>query len=171
MNPDSIQLPKSIEKYGCNLDHVAIAVHDLETSIKWYSQVLGFRLTERRTTIGKKTGMVSAVMEAGKLNFVLIQGTSPESQVSRYIENYGAGVQHIAIRVEDLPNLVEELQEAGMEFDTTIIHSPGLRQIFSKRDKGSGMMIELIERMDKDATFSDIGVQQLFDQLENNDAY
>ncbi len=171
MNPDPVQLPKCLEKYGCNLDHVAIAVYDLETSIQWYRQMLGFRLTERRTTKGKKTGMVSAVMEAGSINFVLIQGTSPESQVSRYIENYGAGVQHVAIRVTDLPALVEELKEAGMAFDTTIIRSPGLRQIFSKRDKGSGMMIELIERLEEDATFSDIGVQQLFDQLESNDSF
>ncbi|HVT16720.1 MAG TPA: hypothetical protein VHQ90_11155 [Thermoanaerobaculia bacterium] len=53
--------------------------------------------------------------------------------------------------------------------DTTIISGPGLRQIFSHRDQGSGMMFELIERLGGD--FSDQSVQQLFQQLEQKDAF
>jgi hypothetical protein len=56
-----------------------------------------------------------------------------------------------------------------MEFDTTIIESPGLRQIFSKRDSGSGMMFEFIERMGGD--FSDQSVQNLFEQLEQKNSF
>jgi methylmalonyl-CoA/ethylmalonyl-CoA epimerase len=50
-----------------------------------------------------------------------------------------------------------------------VIQSPGLRQIFSKRDQGSGMMFEFIERMGGD--FSDQSVQQLFEQLEKKNAF
>ncbi len=158
-------------KHARSLDHVAIAVNDLESSIGFYRDVLGFRLTERRETKGNRTAMISAVLEAGPVTFVLVQGTTPESQVSRYIQHYGPGVQHIAIRVENLEETVGELQAEGFEFDTTIINSPGLRQIFTKRDQGSGMMLELIQRVDQDAHFSDEGVQQLFDQLEANDSF
>ncbi|HEX9944646.1 MAG TPA: VOC family protein [Thermoanaerobaculia bacterium] len=158
-----------LAKYATAVDHVAIAVHDLEGSIKFYTDVLGFELKERRRTEGKQTAMVSAVLKAGPVTVVLLQGTSPESQVSRFIEHYGPGVQHLAIGVQNLPEMAEELKAAGMEFDTTVIQSPGLRQIFSKRDDGSGMMFEFIERMGGD--FSDQSVQQLFEQLEKKDAF
>ena len=154
-----------------NLDHIAIAVPDLENSIAWYRDVLGFSLVERRTTQGNKTAMISAVLEAGPVTVVLVQGTSPESQVSRFIEHYGPGVQHIAIHVKDLPELAERLKESGMEFYTTLIQGDGIRQIFTVRDPGSGMMYEFIERQREDGRFTDQSVQQLFDQLEAKDGF
>jgi methylmalonyl-CoA/ethylmalonyl-CoA epimerase len=161
--------PMSLGKYARSVDHVAIAVHDLEASIQFFSQTLGFELHERRKTEGKHTAMVSAVMKAGPLTFVLLQGTSPDSQVSKFVEHYGAGVQHVAIGVENLPEMADELKASGMEFDTNVITSPGLKQIFTKRDTGSGLMIEFIERLGGD--FSDQSVQQLFEQLEKKDAF
>lgn len=159
-----------LAKYARSIDHVAIAVRNLEESIKLYTEVLGFELKERRRTEGKATAMISAVLTAGgAVTIVLLEGTSPESQVSRFVEHFGPGVQHIAIGVEDLPEMAQDLKAAGMEFDTTVIQSPGLRQIFTKRDPGSGMMFELIERMGGD--FSDASVQQLFEQLEKKDSY
>ena len=158
-----------LSKYARSIDHVAIAVHDLEESIAFYTNVLGLELKERRRTEGKHTAMVSAVLKAGPITIVLLQGTSPDSQVSKFVEHYGAGVQHVAIGVEDLPQMAEELKASGLEFDTNVIQSPGLRQIFSARDQGSGMMFEFIERMGGD--FSDQSVQQLFEQLEKKDAF
>lgn len=165
---DSIP-PAILGKYAKSVDHIAIAVHDLEASIKFYSEVMGYQLRERRETRGEKTAMISAVMVAGPITVVLLQGTSAESQVSRFVENYGAGVQHIAIGVENLPAMAEELKSAGLEFDTNIIEGGGLRQIFSHRDPGSGMMFEFIERLGGD--FSDESVKNLFEQLEKKDAY
>ncbi|MES1245447.1 MAG: VOC family protein [Acidobacteriota bacterium] len=161
--------PEILGKYAKSVDHIAIAVRDLEASIKFYSEVMGYQVRERRETKGQKTAMVSAVMVAGPVTVVLLQGTTPESQVSRFVENYGAGVQHIAIGVENLPAMAEELKGAGMEFDTNIIEGGGLRQIFSHRDPGSGMMFEFIERLGGD--FSDESVKNLFEQLEQKDAY
>ena len=159
----------SLGKYARSVDHVAIAVHDLEASIQFFSQVLGFELKERRRTEGHHTAMVSAVMKAGPLTFVLLQGTTPDSQVSKFVEHYGAGVQHVAIGVENLPEMADDLKASGMEFDTSVITSPGLKQIFTKRDAGSGLMIEFIERLGGD--FSDQSVQSLFEQLEQKDSF
>jgi len=164
--PEALNL---LGKYAQSVDHIAIAVQDLEESIEFYRKSLGFQLHERRRTEGKVTAMVSAVMKAGPITIVLLQGASPESQVSKYVEHYGPGVQHIAVAVENLPAMAEELKAVGMEFDTNVISSPGLRQIFSKRDTGSGMMYEFIERMGGD--FSDESVKSLFEQLEKKDAF
>ena len=159
----------ALSEHSLGLDHIAIAVPDLEKSIAWYSDVLGFEVTERRKTEGQKTAMVSAVLKAGPITVVLLQGTSEESQVSKYVENYGPGVQHIAIKVRDLPELAEALDASGVDFDTTVIEGGGLRQIFTKRDPNSGMMYEFIERLGGD--FSDQSVEQLFRQLEDKDSF
>jgi methylmalonyl-CoA/ethylmalonyl-CoA epimerase len=158
-----------LSQYVTSIDHIAIAVTDLETSLDFFTKTLGFKLTERRKTEGTRTAMISAVLKAGQITVVLLQGTSPESQVSRFIEHYGPGVQHVAIGVQDLAAMAERLKQAGLEFDTSVIESPGLRQIFTRRDDGSGLMIEFIERRGGD--FSDQSVQQLFQQLEQKDAY
>lgn len=159
----------ALAKHAKGVDHIAIAVPDLEKAVEWYTQVMGFAVRERRTTEGTKTAMVSAVLDAGAITVVLLQGLSEESQVTRYVEHYGPGVQHIAIEVEDLEQVAEELEANGMEFDTKIIDGPGLRQIFTQREESSGMMYEIIERHGGD--FSDASVAQLFKQLEEKDSY
>ncbi len=171
MFPKALETPTAVSEHFLALDHLAIAVADLESSIAWYRDFLGFTLTERRETKGKKTGMLSAVMEAPGLTVVLLEGTTPDSQVTRFLENFGHGVQHYAIQVKNLEELVPTLEKSGVALETRLIESPGLKQVFLKRNPQSGVMIELIERLDEEATFSDIGVQQLFDQLEANDAY
>src|SRR5919106_5291836 len=135
-NSDALAL---LGKYAKSVDHIAVAVQDLEQSIEFYRKVLGFQLHERRRTEGRTTAMVSAVMKAGPITIVLLQGTSEDSQVSKYVKHYGPGVQHIAIEVDDLVTLAEELKASGVKFDTSVISSPGLRQIFTHRDENSGM--------------------------------
>jgi len=153
------------------LDHVAIAVPDLEASIKLYRDVFGSELVERRVTEGRATSMVSAVLKFGETTVVLVQGTSPESQVSRYVRAHGAGVQHLAFQVTNLAGLERTLRKRGAQFATTIINGTGIRQAFTRRDPESGMMIELIERLEDDGRFTDESVAELFRQLEENDLY
>ena len=75
-----------------------------------------------------------------------------------------------AIAVENIEEIASGLKESGLEFDTTIIRSPGLQQIFTHRDAGSGLMIEFIDRSGK-GDFSDQSVQELFSQLEAKDSF
>ncbi|MFZ5816888.1 MAG: VOC family protein, partial [Bacillota bacterium] len=124
------------------VDHLAIAVEDLEAAVAFYRDRLGFEERERRTTQGARTGMESVVMVGGPLKIVLLKGTSPESQVSRYVEEYGPGVQHVAFRVTGIEEVVDDLRKRGLPFDTDIIQGTGLKQAFSTRDPVSGMMFE-----------------------------
>jgi 4-hydroxyphenylpyruvate dioxygenase-like putative hemolysin len=115
--------------------------------------------------------MKSAELDAGGFSIVLIEGTDPQSQVSRYIQEYGPGVQHIAIEVEDVPKMASQLQEAGIQFATDIIRGAGLVQIFTRRDSNSGMMFEFINRIDQTGGFEQGNIQKLFNQLEASEAY
>lgn len=161
---------QSVRQVFRKIDHIAIAVRDLDAGIEFFSKVLGFTLNCRRTVQGKRTGMVSAEMEHNNIKFVLCQGTEPESQVSRLISHYGPGVAHIALEVGDAHAAAAELGQQGLDFDTTVITGPGLRQVFSSRDTNTGLSFEFIERSGE-AHFLDDNVSELFAQLEKSGAY
>jgi methylmalonyl-CoA/ethylmalonyl-CoA epimerase len=153
-----------------SIDHIAIAVIDIEQAISFYSSILGFKLIRRLKVEGKSTGMLSAELELNGIKFVLVEGTEPESQVSRLITNFGPGIAHIAFEVDCVETTVETLKQKGLSFDTNVIKGNGLIQAFSSRDPNSGMSFELIERTGE-AGFLPENIQQLFDQLEASDAY
>jgi methylmalonyl-CoA/ethylmalonyl-CoA epimerase len=152
------------------IDHIAIAVHELEPAIVFFTEVLGFQLMRRLEIKGKRTGMISAELEHNGLKFVLVQGTEPESQVSQLISHFGPGVAHIAFDVDDVAETVADLAGRGLSFDTTVIKGPGLTQAFSSRCKNSGMSFEFIKRESEDG-FLTSNVQELFDQLEKANSY
>lgn len=151
------------------IDHIAVAVPDLQVSIEHYVNVLGFKLVNRLETQGEYTGMYSAVLDAGEFYIVLLQGKEPSSQVSRFVEQHGPGVQHVAFAVEAIEDVYRDLVAKGQEFVTGIIDGPGLRQVFTKRDAASGLMIEYIQRTGH-PLFEDQNVQELFKQMERADA-
>jgi methylmalonyl-CoA/ethylmalonyl-CoA epimerase len=152
------------------IDHIALAVIDLEAAVHLFTVMLGFTLIRRRHTKGAKTGMYSAELENGSMKFVLCQGTEPESQVSRLVSEYGPGVAHIALEVDDVTKTVDELGARGMRFDTSVIEGPGLTQAFTARDANTGLSFELIKRSGEQG-FVDGNIQALFDQLEQSNSY
>ena len=153
------------------VDHVAIAVIDIDEALALYRDVFGFEVRERREIKGSYTGMKSVELDAGGFSIVLIQGTDPASQVSRYIAQYGPGVQHIAVAVEDVEQVAERLGQNGVKFATDVIRGSGLIQVFTQRDGNSGMMFEFIERVKSNGGFEESNIQQLFDQLEASESY
>ena len=152
------------------IDHIAIAVLDLEQAIAWYRDLLGFQLVRRLRVTGKTTGMISAEMSFNDIQFVLCQGTEPQSQVSRLIEAHGPGVAHIALEVDDAEATAALLTERGMGFDTSLIVGQGLKQTFTSRDPHSGLSFEIIERKGE-AGFLETNVDELFAQLERGGNY
>ncbi|MYM84895.1 glyoxalase [Duganella sp. FT50W] len=152
------------------IDHIAIAVSNLDQAITFYSSQLGFTLQRRLNVAGKKTGMISAEMERDGLKFVLCQGTEPESQVSRLVAEFGPGVAHIALEVDEVEVAAKALAQRGLQFDTSVINGGSLKQIFSSRDPNSGMSFEFIERHGEQG-FLEENVHELFAQLEKSGAY
>ncbi|WP_045728968.1 VOC family protein [Xanthomonas sp. GPE 39] len=166
---DTGRSPESALQYH-TIDHIALAVQDLEAAIALFRDQLGFTLTKRRHITGQRTGMLSAEMQHGAITFVLCQGTEPQSQVSRLIEHHGVGVAHIALRVDNTHAAVQRLRGRGLRFDTDVIQGDGLRQAFSSRDAATGLSFEFIER-NGEAGFQESSVAELFAQLERSGAY
>lgn len=158
------------QRHFTGIDHIAIAVREIEPAIAFFVDVLGFNLVRRRSVAGEKTGMVAADLEYKDIKFVLLQGTEAASQVSRLVDNFGPGIAHIALSVSDIDHAVGDLKMQGLKFDTSIISGTGLRQIFSSRDNNSGLSFEFIERSGQD-NFLDENIQELFAQLEKKEVY
>lgn len=162
---------KEIYKLPTRIDHVAIAVTDLDEALVLYQDILGFKLLKRRKIDGEFSGMEAAELDAHGFNVVLIKGTSENSQVSQYVKEYGPGVQHIAIEVDNIENAISVLRDKGLEFATNIIRGKALVQCFTQRDKVSGMMFEFISKDFEDSEFEKNNIEELFAQLEANGAY
>ncbi len=153
-----------------SIDHVAIAVHDLEEAIASYER-MGFSVAERIDARGSASGMISAVLVAGPVKFVLLQGTEEASQVSRFVREFGPGPQHIALAVEDCEAVCADLEARGLEFNTSLIAGPELTQRFSARCPNSGVMFEFIERREGQQGFSRDSVKSLFRELESKSLF
>jgi catechol 2,3-dioxygenase-like lactoylglutathione lyase family enzyme len=164
-----MKIPTLLSAYASQIDHVALAVEDLDKAIAPYTGLFGFDVVRRLDTRGVRTGMLSAELKLGGTTFVFSQGTSPESQVSQFIKQYGPGITHVAIRVANLELIVEELRSAGVGFVTDLIVGDGLRQIFTTRDPSSGLMLELVQRDGGDFTAE--SVEKLFRTLEAQGLY
>lgn len=128
------------------IDHVTIAVRDINGAIEHYRDRLGFRLRQRTQIDGDFSGMQIAVMEAGEVKFVLVAPTTSKSHIAQYINNYGIGVQHLAIEVRDLGRVQTDLKLRQFPLLGEVVHSNGLDQIFSYRDANSGMQLEFVQR-------------------------
>lgn len=165
-----MSLPRPATAPFQRVDHIALAVRDLEEAIHLFRDVLGFELKKRRHIKGARTGMVAAELEMNDIRFVLCQGTEPESQVSQLVENFGVGIAHIAMQVDDVDEAVQTLKQRGLAFDTNVISGGGLTQAFSSRCANTGMSFELIRR-DGEEGFLESNVQELFDQLEQSGKY
>jgi methylmalonyl-CoA/ethylmalonyl-CoA epimerase len=149
------------------IDHIALAVSDIDQAINLFQNVLGFHLKRRLHVKGARTGMLSAEFEANGIQFVICQGTEPESQVSRLVDTFGAGLAHIALEVDDVAETVDALRGKGMDFDTSVIRGPGLTQAFSSRCTNTGLSFEFIRRNGEEG-FVDSNIQDLFEQLEQS---
>ncbi|QJY45723.1 hypothetical protein HOP40_07865 [Pseudonocardia broussonetiae] len=153
------------------IDHIAIAVEDLETAVAELRDHYGFEVIERRSVEGEYSGMVSATMRAGGATFVVCQGTSERSNVSQYIAHRGQGVQHVALAVGDHTALLTDLRVAQADLLTGIIHAPGLDQTFTRRSTATGLQLEFISRTGGATGFEDDNVRELFESMERENVW
>jgi len=171
MSPEEPTIASSeLAKRGVRIDHAAIAVRDLDAAIETFTKQYGFRVMDRRPVVGSKSGMEVAAIEAGDLTLVLVMGTDPQSNVTRYIENYGPGIQHLALLVDGLSEVHADLKERHSNLLTDIVKGPGLRQTFTRRDSNTGMQFEFLERSNINE-FEEDNIRKLYDAMDNEDVY
>ena len=127
------------------IDHVAIAVHDLDAAIRFYEESLGATVEHRERV--DRDGVDEAMLKVAESYIQLITGTRDDSPVSKYLEKRGEGLHHVGYRVDDCAEALASMVAAGATpIDTE--PRPGARgsTIAFIHPKGAlGTLIELVE--------------------------
>ena len=129
-----------------NIDHIGIAVKSIEQAGKFYTDVLGLEIEDIETVAEQKVNVAFIPITDSEVE--LLESVEPDGPVAKYIENRGEGIQHIAFRVDDINQCLEELKEKGVRLiDQTPRHGAGGAKIaFIHPKETNGVLVEIWER-------------------------
>lgn len=94
------------------LYHIGIAVKDLEESMKFYGEVMGFKVDPPEEIPDRQVRI--SFVDVGGAAVELLEPTSPESAIAKFLEKRGPGIHHLCYRVDDVNAKLEELKAAGV---------------------------------------------------------
>jgi len=94
------------------IDHIGVAVEDLDESIALYRDRLGMREQHRETV--EEFGVEAALLEIGDAHVELLTPIGSDSAVARFLEKNGPGMHHVAYRTEDIDAELQRMSEAGI---------------------------------------------------------
>ena len=128
------------------IDHIGIAVNSIEESLKFWQDTLGIKCTEVETVEDQKVKTAFLPLKDSEVE--LLEATSPESPIAKFIEKKGEGIHHLAIRVDDLEKALAELKEKGVKLiDETPRKGAGGAMIAFIHPKATGgILLELSQR-------------------------
>lgn len=127
------------------LDHIGIAVKSLDAARIYESLGLRVEHTETVETQNVKTAFLSV----GDANLELLEPTSPDSPIAKFIEKRGEGIHHICLRVDDLESHLARLKAEGYRLvnEAPVPGAHGCRVAFLHPSAGNGVLIELSEKI------------------------
>ncbi|MFX0114597.1 MAG: methylmalonyl-CoA epimerase [Candidatus Hodarchaeota archaeon] len=94
------------------ITHIGIAVDNLEESVRIFEQILGIRNSGTEEVPAQKVKV--AFIPVGETNIELLEGTASDSPITKFLEQRGGGVHHLAFEVQDLAAELERLKAAGV---------------------------------------------------------
>jgi methylmalonyl-CoA/ethylmalonyl-CoA epimerase len=129
------------------IDHVGVAVADLDEAIAFYERVFGMRCVhvEENAEQGVREAMLAVGPEGGQLQ--LLAPLTPESAIGRFLERSGPGVQQVAYTVADLDATCAALRERGVRllYDEPRRGTYGSRINFVHPKDAGGVLVELVQ--------------------------
>jgi methylmalonyl-CoA epimerase len=131
------------------IDHVAVAVNDLEAAIQVFESVLGMKMKHREDVAGFKVKI--ATIATGGTDIELIQATSPDSPIAKFVAERGPGLHHVALAVPDIDTALAMLREQGVPLidQTARPGKDGSRVAFIHPRATGRVLCELVENRKK----------------------
>ncbi len=126
------------------IDHLGIAVKSLAQAKKFYLE-LGLEVMPEETVEAEKVRL--AMVPVGESRLELLEPTSPDSTIARFIEKRGEGLHHVAVHVNNLSSTVERLKAAGTRLisEDIKIGAGGHLYVFVHPSSSGGVLLELVE--------------------------
>ena len=129
------------------IDHVGIAVRDLDEAIEFYSSTYGMRLAHQE--VNEEQGVREAMMAVGDSgsSIQLLAPLTEESTIAKFLDRSGPGIQQMAYRVTDLDAVSATLRERGLRllYDEPRRGTAGSRINFIHPKDAGGVLVELVE--------------------------
>ena len=166
-------------KQTIGFDHVTLCVDNLEAAEFLFAKILGFEVIWSAKDVGSSTSsMDTVVVQCGAVKIALMQGRDKagKSQINRFIEKYGQGVQHVALEVDNIEDVCREWEAHGVRFSGPVKEGRDgfgpLRQRFTyPLFPNSGLFIELTQRQHGEEaarTFVRSTVESLYKDIERD---
>jgi methylmalonyl-CoA/ethylmalonyl-CoA epimerase len=127
------------------IDHVGIAVEDLDASISLYRETFGMALAHRETVT--EQGVEAALLDVGDTHVELLRPLGEETAVGKHLARRGPGLHHVAYRVDDIEAVLERLRDTGVELIDTEPRKGirGSRVAFLHPRATGGVLTEIVE--------------------------
>jgi len=128
------------------VDHIGIAVKRIEETKHLYGELLGLSHAGSETVAQQK--VTTAFFPVGDTEVELLESTSPDGPIAKYLEKKGEGIQHIAFRVENIEESLAELKAKGVQLidEKPRSGAGGAKIAFLHPKSTFGVLIELCER-------------------------
>ena len=127
------------------IDHVAIAVNDLDAAIRWYEEMFGATVAHREVV--ERDGVEEALLKVADSYIQLLTPVSTDSPVAKYLERNGEGIHHVGYRVDDCAAALATLQAHGARVIDSAPRpgSRGTTVAFVHPKTAFGTLIELVQ--------------------------
>ncbi|MCK5684287.1 methylmalonyl-CoA epimerase [bacterium] len=128
------------------IDHLGVAVSSIDEKKNFWTDIMGLTLEGTETVEAQK--VITAFLPVGESEVELLESTSDDGPIAKYIAKKGQGIQHVAFRVENIEEALAELKEKGVQLiDQTPRKGAGGAKIAFLHPKAtSGVLVELCER-------------------------
>lgn len=130
------------------VDHVGIAVFDLDAAIAWYRDTFGMEAVHEE--VNEEQGVREAMLAVGpraQTQIQLLAPLRPDSPIAKFLDRSGPGIQQLAFRVDDIGAVCAELRARGLRllYDAPVRGTGGSRINFVHPKDAGGVLIELVE--------------------------
>ena len=126
------------------IDHIGIAVNNIEEAVKLYTDVLGLKLKDVEVVADQK--VKTAIIPVGESKIELLESTDPDGVIAKYIERRGEGLHHLALEVSNLQDALDTLAKQGVALiDQKPRNGVENTRIAFLHPKGTKVLIELVE--------------------------
>ena len=128
------------------IDHIGIAVKNLDETLSFYEDVLGMECTGKEEVEEQKVRV--AFLPVGDSEVELLESTDPEGPIAKYIDKKGEGIQHIAFRVDNIEQAIKTMMEKGIRMidEKPRYGAGGAKIAFCHPKSTGGVLVELSER-------------------------
>jgi methylmalonyl-CoA/ethylmalonyl-CoA epimerase len=140
-------MPEPLDVMFTAVDHVGVAVPDLDEAVAFYRDVLGMRLTHAETN--EEQGVREAMMAVGDGDTCvqLLAPLTPDSAIAQFLDRSGPGLQQVAYRVQDVSRAAQILRDRGLRllYDEPRRGTAGSRVNFVHPKDAGGVLVELVQ--------------------------